>query len=141
MKPDVAVAPNEPNDEHLSKACRVLIIDHSESDAFLLSQLLSLMGHTVAIAHDGRDALKQVNTFAPQMIIADISTLEIDGDELAKRVQARSDRRRILLAALAGGEQETNGDGLVELGFDAYLTKPVEITVLQNLFEILASRS
>jgi CheY-like chemotaxis protein len=119
---------------------RVLLVDNSESDAFLLSQLMSVMGHTVAVATNGADALRQVALFAPQLIVADIDLPDMDGYEWARRVRATVDTRNIVIAALTNRELEQTNCRL-NSDFDMHLTKPVEITDLQTLFELLARRS
>jgi PAS domain S-box-containing protein len=114
---------------------RILVVDNSESDAFLLLQLLSVMGHTVATALDGRAGLKQVESFSPDIILADIAMPGMDGIDFARNVRSRDGARRIVLAALTEFERDTDGDGLAEADFDLHLTKPVEITKLQALFD------
>src|SRR5262249_29205338 len=124
----------------LAKPCRVLVVDDSETDAFLMLQLLSLMGHTVAAVHKGRDALEQLAAFSPDVIITDIAMPEMDGIELARRIRAAHQQRRILLVALTEYELESDGDELVAADFDVLLTKPVQIAELQALFDVAANR-
>jgi CheY-like chemotaxis protein len=118
---------------------RVLLVDNSESDAFFLFQLMSVMGHTVAIATNGAEALRQVALFSPQLIVADIDLPDMDGYGLAKRVRAEVDSPNIVIAALTNHELE-QANGRPKSDFDMYLTKPVEITDLQTLFELLVCR-
>jgi CheY-like chemotaxis protein len=134
-----AVSPD--GDGEPTRNFRVLVVDDSESDAFLLMQLLSVMGHTVAVAHDGRDALKQVEVFSPDIILTDIVMPDMDGIELARHVRSQNKSKRILLAALTGHELDSDGDVLTESDFDVHFTKPVEITKLLTLFEMISSRS
>jgi CheY-like chemotaxis protein len=127
-------------DDDLPAKYRVLLVDNSESNAFLLSQLMSVMGHTVAIATNGADALRQVTLFSPQLIVADIDLPDMNGYEWAKRVRAQADSRNVVIAALTSDElQHINGRTTSD--FDMHLTKPVEITDLQTLFELLARRA
>jgi PAS domain S-box-containing protein len=120
---------------------RVLVVDNSESDAFLLSQLLSVMGHNVAIANNGPDALRHVNEFLPDLIITNIGLPESDGRELARLVREHSKSPRIVMAALTENEPDIDGQALIDSGFDMQLSKPVEITELQTLFEMLGRPS
>jgi CheY-like chemotaxis protein/PAS domain-containing protein len=116
---------------------RVLVVDDSESDSFLVSQLLQVMGHTVVVTHNGADALRKASDFAPDIIIADIAMPEMDGNEFAKRFRTGSGSRHVLLVALSGYEPPAASDGHANSIFDVYLTKPIEITELQSLFEML----
>jgi CheY-like chemotaxis protein len=119
---------------------RVLVVDDSESDAFLLSQVLSVMGHEVVVAHNAEDALRHAERFSPDLVVTDIAMPGVNGFELAMRLRTRNGSKNILLVALTGYDLEADGDELSAAGFDLLLTKPVEITKLQSLIDLLASR-
>jgi CheY-like chemotaxis protein len=97
------------------------------------------MGHTVAVATNGADALRQVTLFSPQLIVADVAMPDMDGHDLVKRVRTQADSR-IVIACLSNGECDES-DGRATSDFDMHLTRPVEITDLQMLFELLARRA
>jgi CheY-like chemotaxis protein len=119
---------------------RVLVVDDSESDAFLLSHVLSVMGHHVNVVHNARDALRQVSSFSPQLVITDIVMPDMDGLELARQIRSQSSRESIALVALTGHSSTIFGDEPLALHFDEILVKPIEIVELQALVERIGNR-
>jgi len=117
---------------------RVLIVEDRETDAFLLMQLLQVMGHVVDIAQNGREALEKLDYFAPHLIICDIVMPEMNGYELAFHVRGRMNRPK--LVALTGYSEPGDREQAKACGFDEYLVKPVEIKTLQQLLASMAAQ-
>jgi CheY-like chemotaxis protein len=111
--------------------CRILVVDDSEADGFLLSQLLSLMGHTVEQSHDGRDALRKIEHFAPQLILCDILMPKMNGLAFARLLRKRV-RSDIRLIAISGCSDPNIIQRAQACGFSDFLIKPIEITSLQD---------
>jgi CheY-like chemotaxis protein len=111
--------------------CRILVVDDSEDDVFLLSQLLALMGHTVEQAHGGWDALGKVNFFDPHLILCDIRMPDMSGLEFAQTIR-ESGRTNIYLIAISGHLEPAIMRQAESSGFDRFLLKPIEITTLQE---------
>lgn len=72
-------------------------------------------------AYDGEDALKQINSFMPALIILDIMMPKLNGLEVCKEVRKTSSVPIIMLTAK--GEEIDRILGL-ELGADDYIVKP-----------------
>ena len=122
----------------LEMKCRVLVVEDSESDAFLVSELLQVMGHMVEIACNGREAMRKLLTFTPHLILCDIMMPEMDGMTFAHRLRD-SEGRTSVLVALTGRQEFADGQYAKDCGFDQCLTKPVSITDLQQLFETFSN--
>src|SRR5262249_6884909 len=60
-----------------SRAKRVLVVDDNVDSADTLARLLSLDGHQIEVAHDGRDALDKFRALRPDVVLMDI---ELPGD-------------------------------------------------------------
>ncbi len=99
-------------------------------------------GHTVMIAHDGREALKQLEGISPDLIITDImmpfaSGLEIIG---AAKKKAGASIPVIVLSAMG---QENVVLEAFQLGADDYITKPFspnELSMRVKRYVLLASK-
>jgi len=111
----------------------VLIVDDNVDAAHSLQIALTLKGHTVQAVHDGPNALRVLETFAPDVILLDIGLPEIDGYEVARRIRASPAGRSVTLLAITGWGQEQDRRRARESGFDRHLTKPVEGTALDAL--------
>jgi PAS domain S-box-containing protein len=115
---------------------RVLIADDNRDAAESLAMLLEMQGHTVTVAHDGREALAAIETSHPEVALLDIGMPEIDGYEVARRVRGDSRGHRTLLIAITGWGQEQDKARAMAAGFDLHFTKPVEP---QRLIELLGA--
>src|SRR5690606_38369483 len=108
---------------------RVLLVDDNVDAAELLSEALREFGYTVAIAHDGPQALALVQDFRPEVAVLDIGLPVMDGYELARRLRQRGlDDCRMI--ALTGYGQEEDQARSRDAGFAAHMIKPVDLRKL-----------
>jgi signal transduction histidine kinase/CheY-like chemotaxis protein len=112
---------------------KVLVADDNHDAAETLQMILAMDGHDVRICHDGREALKAMESSTPDVAILDIGMPELDGLEVAERVRSASWGRNVRLIALSGWGQEEDVRRSAAAGFDHHLTKPVDPEVLQPL--------
>jgi signal transduction histidine kinase/CheY-like chemotaxis protein/PAS domain-containing protein len=104
---------------------RILIVDDNVDAAELLSELLAGLGHDVAVAHDGPQALIAAAPFEPEVAILDIGLPVMDGYELARRLVATVARPPFMIA-LTGYGQEHDRARASDAGFDEHMVKPVD---------------
>ena len=112
---------------------RVLVADDNRDSAESLQMLLSILGHEVAVAYDGPSALKAAAAYAPDVMLLDIGLPQLDGYEVAKRIRERG--IDALLVAVTGWVHEEDKRRALEAGFDAHLTKPIDVGELEKLLE------
>ncbi|HUZ77627.1 MAG TPA: response regulator transcription factor, partial [Chloroflexota bacterium] len=85
-------------------------------------------GFDVRKAGNGREAISQVTDFRPQLVLLDVMMPELDGFEVATRLQAQGQRVPILfLTARDATEDKIRG---LTLGGDDYVTKPFSLEEL-----------
>ena len=75
----------------------------------------------VAAAYNGKQALRLLDQYSPQLVITDISMAHMDGIELCQKIRERSKEVRVVLLT-AYGEFEYARQA-VQLGVDYYLIK------------------
>lgn len=126
-------APGAGAKAHPLVRCRVLVVDDNQDSADSLSMLLRMMGHEVATAHDGFEAVAAATTFLPDVVILDIGLPKLNGYEVAKRIREQPRGKTMVLVALTGWGQDEHRRLSQDAGFDHHLTKPVEIEVLQEI--------
>ncbi len=107
---------------------RVLVVDDEDNITDLVSTALRYEGFEVDVHSNGRSALEAVGTFRPQLIILDVMLPDLDGFEMARRLQAEGRRVPILfLTARDATEDKVRG---LTLGGDDYVTKPFSLEEL-----------
>ena len=102
---------------------RILIADDDVNIAELISLYLTKEGYETKRASDGREALRMVPIFDPDLIILDIMMPEMDGYEVCREVRKNNSTPIIMLTAK--GETFDKVLGL-ELGADDYMVKPFD---------------
>ena len=110
---------------------RILIVDDNVEAALTLAELLALDGHETHVAHDGPSAVEAARRLSPDVAILDIGLPGFDGFEVARRLRAEPELRRLLLVALSGWVQPDDRARSREAGFDHHLAKPVQLKSLE----------
>ena len=104
---------------------RILLVEDNADARTMLLHLLRLDGHEVHEALDGLTGVTLAASVQPDVAIVDIGLPGIDGYEVARRVRATAQGRRITLVALTGYGADNDRRLARAAGFDAYLVKPV----------------
>lgn len=95
--------------------------------------LMELEGHSVAIAHDGPDALARAESLQPDIALLDIGLPGMDGLELARRLRKQPGGDRRVLVALTGHGRPQDVERSRAAGFDAHLVKPFDPAQLREV--------
>lgn len=102
---------------------KILIVDDDENIAELISLYLTKECFETKIVYDGESALREADSFAPDLILLDLMLPGIDGYQVCREVRQKSQTPIIMLSAK--GEVFDKVLGL-ELGADDYLEKPFD---------------
>lgn len=122
---------------------QILVVDDNSDAADSFAELLTLKGHAVQTAYDGFQALGVLQgDGCPDVCFLDIGMPGMDGYELASKVRAIFTSRHPVLVATTGWGQAEDRTRSAEAGFDAHLTKPIDLDAVDKLLsEVPASRS
>ena len=106
---------------------RILIVDDERQITRVLRTSLQSSGYEVSVANNGMEAFNLFKSFAPDLIITDLSMPEMDGLELTRAIRAISEVPIIVLSVR--GQEPTKVAALDE-GADDYVTKPFSMQEL-----------
>jgi two-component system CheB/CheR fusion protein len=112
---------------------RIVIVEDNQDSREMLKSLLELDGFQVETANDGASGLEQILQNRPDFALVDIGLPEIDGYEVARRVQATLRDKRPCLVALTGYGRAEDAQAAREAGFDEHLVKPVNPSDLSRV--------
>lgn len=84
---------------------RVLVIDDEKPLAETLAIILRSAGYEATTAYDGTNALSQVESFQPDIVISDVVMPGMNGIEVCSRIQAEHPQCHIILFS---GQAATN---------------------------------
>ena len=100
---------------------KILAVDDEQRMVRFIQLNLEQDGFQVITAYNGKEALEQVRTQLPDLILLDIMMPDINGFEVLKKIREVNNVPVIMLTAK--GEEDDRIQGL-ELGADDYITKP-----------------
>lgn len=109
---------------------RVLVVDDHIDSVTSMGRLLSAFGYQVRTALDGLAALRCAFEFRPEAAIVDLSIPLLDGFQVARRIRAADETRRMLLIAMTGWNADDVCERARAAGFDVHLVKPLSIDAL-----------
>lgn len=112
---------------------RILIIEDNEDAATTLRDYLELMGHEVLVAFSGPDGVTQAREFAPTVVLCDVGLPGMTGWEVARALRDEAAGASLHLIAVTGYGTDEDRRRSAEAGFEAHLTKPLDLEVLDQL--------
>jgi PAS domain S-box-containing protein len=114
---------------------RVLIVDDEQDARELISLVLQKYGAETDLAKSAGEALAKIQSWRPDVLLADVGMPGEDGYSLIRRVRALGYDRggatpAVALTAYARAEDRTRA---LSAGFDMHLAKPVEPVELASI--------
>lgn len=109
---------------------RILIVEDNRDAADMLRDLLELRGHEVKVVDVGEEALESLRSGGVDVVLCDLGLPGMTGHDVARAVRSDSELCETPLVALTGYGQPEDRRRTEEAGFDAHLTKPVDLEAL-----------
>jgi serine phosphatase RsbU (regulator of sigma subunit) len=97
----------------------------------LLSRRVKRLGHTVAVAEHGIEALERLNAGPFDLVLLDITMPEMDGFEVLERLKADPALAHIPVIMISAIDQTKAIARCIELGADDFLPKPFDSLLLR----------
>ncbi len=114
-------------------ALSILAVDDNAVNLLVLDQLLASMGHKVAKAASGREALEAMGREAFDLVLLDIQMPEMTGIEVLQRLRAVEGlNRHAPVVALTADVTSGGRRRYLELGFTEHASKPIQIAELME---------
>lgn len=119
--------------ERDSKDLKVLLVEDFEDTRLFLRLALEDHGFIVFEAENGEVAVQNANRDKPDVILMDLTMPEMDGFAAAKAMRQMDQLKNVpIIAITAHHETDFRSDAKAS-GFDAYVTKPVDVIWLKDL--------
>ena len=119
---------------------KILLVDSEVENLRLYEISFRRAGFIPTVATDGADALKKIELFQPDLIIAEVNLPNMDGYEFCAEVKNDPRFRSIPFLFLTKEKSIENKVMGLELGADDYLVKPIFIKELITRAKMLVDR-
>lgn len=120
-------------------ALHILVAEDNRVNQKVVSQFLTRLGHTCALASDGREALEMLaggQTF--QAVLMDLHMPELGGLEATRMIrerEAHGNQPALPIIALTADAVKGDREKCLEAGMTDYLSKPLKFTELSQVLE------
>jgi DNA-binding response OmpR family regulator len=119
----------------------VLIADDDASISRALRFLMQREGHDVRMAADGEQALAEIEKRRPDVVLLDLMMPKGNGYEVCRTLRADPSYDNVRIVMLTAKGRESDQRVAMELGADAYISKPFAIAeVVACVKEVLARK-
>lgn len=119
----------------------IMIVDDSVTVRKVTSRLLERQGYDVVTAKDGVDAIEQLETIKPDLMLLDIEMPRMDGFEVSNLVRHHEIHRDLPIIMITSRTGEKHRERALSLGVNQYMGKPFqEEALLENIESLLAVR-
>jgi two-component system sensor histidine kinase EvgS len=109
---------------NFAPAC-ILIVDDNSDNLLLIEALLGPYPLRIFTAQNGHEACVLAEKYLPDLILMDIKMPIMDGTEALQVLRQTLATAAIPVVALTAFSLQNEQENLLEMGFDAYLSKPV----------------
>lgn len=103
---------------------KILLVEDEKNIILGVRTCLDAVGYHVAVVEDGEAALEFVSQEKPDLILLDLLLPKMDGFEVLETLKGNEDTRDIPIIVLTAKAGEEDRQRSLELGADAYMTKP-----------------
>lgn len=99
----------------------IVVIEDEKAIRNIMKMVFEANEYKVYCAETGKEALMQITSHCPDVIILDLGLPDVDGEDIIKRVREWSNTPIIVVSAR---DRERDKVSALELGADDYITKP-----------------
>ncbi|HOD40984.1 MAG: Sensory/regulatory protein RpfC [bacterium ADurb.Bin243] len=103
----------------------ILLVEDNYSNAKLVSKILSINGHKVSLAENGRLALEAVEKASYDVILMDIQMPVMDGHEAAKKIRGMGLSTPII--AITANTFNGSCEQCIASGMNGFISKPINV--------------
>lgn len=113
----------------------ILVVEDSDDTRYFMRLALEDLGYLIIEAEDGAQAVTLAENERPDIILMDLSLPVMDGLAATERIRASTKLAGVPVIAVTAHQETDFRNDAKAAGFDAYVTKPVDIDFLNELIQ------
>jgi two-component system, cell cycle response regulator DivK len=117
----------------------VLLVEDTEDNRQMMKRLLEMSGYRVVEATNGKEAVDVASQERPKVILMDLSLPLIDGLAATRRIRTLPELSKVPIVAVSAHDTADFHSEALAAGCDAYITKPIDYTELEDIIQRLLS--
>ncbi len=112
-----------------SESDKILVVDDSPDNVFLIKTILEEEGYAVSTAENGSTALAKIAESSFDLVLLDLMMPGMDGYQVTERIRANKELRFMPILLITAHDSPNVAHGL-DLGADDFIRKPVTVDEL-----------
>ncbi len=121
------------------KATKVLLVEDTEDNRFMMKRLLEMSSFDVVEAVNGEEAVRLADVEQPDIILMDLSLPIVDGLRATRMIRRLPALTQVPIIAVSAHDTADFHSEALAAGCDAYITKPIDFAELEELVDKLLS--
>ena len=113
----------------------ILIVEDSDDARYFMRLALEDLGYLIIEAEDGAKGVQLAQQERPDIILMDLSLPVMDGIAATEKIRACDGLSKVPIVAVTAHQETDFREGAKAAGFDAYVTKPIDIDFLGELIK------
>lgn len=118
---------------------RVLVVDDHLDTSEVLALLFEILGCETKCAMYGREALRAISDFDPELVLVDIGLPDINGFEVVRRLRSDPRFSDRCIVGVSGWSRPQDLERAKEMGFDEYFIKPIDLEQVRHIIRLAAA--
>jgi len=109
---------------------KIMVVDDSPTERYVLTELLSKHGYVVVAVESGEEAIVMAKKELPDLILMDVVMPGMNGYQATRTISREETTRHIPIIMCTSKDQETDKIWGMRQGAQGYLVKPADPTEL-----------
>lgn len=135
VRPSAAPHVSDASSGTARRIARILVVEDDPLSSLLARILLERRGHVVVPVSTLDEARGLLQLAQPDVVLTDLQLADGDGEDLLRTIRADPATRDLRVVAITADAMPGVRDRLLTLGFDGYLSKPVDARTFPTTIE------
>ena len=106
---------------------KILLVEDDVMNMRLAQHILEVEGYTVLKAATAQEALDQIKSTLPDLILMDVQLPDIDGMTVVRVLRENARTRDITILALTAYAMKGDRERILQMGCNGYISKPIDV--------------
>ncbi len=117
-----------------------MLVEDTDDNRLMMRRLLEMSGYRVCEAVNGAEAVRTAEREKPQIILMDLSLPVVDGLAATRLIRELQELKDVPIVAVSAHDTADFHADARAAGCDAYITKPIDYTELEEVITRLLTR-
>ena len=106
---------------------RILLVEDDFMNMRLAQHILEVEGYTVVKAATAHEALEQIESTLPDLILMDMRLPDMDGMTVVRTLRENTRTSNTTILALTACAMKGDRERILQMGCNGYISKPIDV--------------